>query len=128
MTTPSAANSVRFFIEAIRDGAVWTVRDVDGFPAPMNADGERSVPFWSRRSSAERIRDTSPEYHSFEVISIRLDDFRTNWLPGLSRDGLKVGVNWAGPHATGYELSPEEVEARFDAIRAPGGHQDPIRR
>jgi hypothetical protein len=128
MTTPSAANSARFFTEAIRDGALWTVRDAEGFPAPMDADGERSMPFWSRRSRAERIRVTSPEYHSFEVASIPLDDFRTNWLPGLSRDGLKVGVNWAGPHATGYELSPEKVGARLDAIRASGERQEPIRR
>ena len=122
MTTPSAANSARFFTEAIRDGALWTVRDADGIPAPTNVDGERAMPFWSLRSRAEGVRDTSPEYHSFKVVTIPLDDFRTNWLPGLSRDGLKVGVNWAGAHATGYELSPEEVETRLDAVRASGGH------
>lgn len=118
MTTPSAANSAAFFMEAIRDEALWTVRDADGIPAPMNADGERAMPFWSLRSRAERVRDNSPAYQSFEVVSISLDDFRTNWLPGLSRDGLKVGVNWVGSRATGYELSPEEVVSRLDAARA----------
>jgi hypothetical protein len=120
MTTPSAASSARFFIEAILDGALWTVRDADGIPTPVNADGERAMPFWSLRSRAEGVRGTSPEYRSFEVFSIPLDDFRTNWLPGLSHDGLKVGVNWAGARATGYELSPEEVGERLDAIRAAG--------
>ena len=128
MMTPSAANSARFFTEAIRDGALWTVRDTDGIPAPTNDDGERAMPFWSLRSRAERVRDTSPEYRSFEVVSIPLDDFRTNWLPGLSRDGLKVGVNWAGVRATGYELSPEEVKTRLDAVRVscerPGNQAD----
>ncbi|GHH69567.1 DUF2750 domain-containing protein [Promicromonospora soli] len=122
MTTPSAANSARFFTEAIRDGAVWTVRDADGMPAPMNASGERAMPFWSLRTRAERVREISPEYHPFEVVSIPLDDFQTKWLPGLSRDGLKVGVNWAGARATGYDLSPEEVETRLDIERASGGH------
>lgn len=120
MTTPSAANSARFFTEVIRGGALWTVRDAAGIPAPMNVDGERAMPFWSLRSRAERVRDVSPEYHSFEVVSISLDGFRTNWLPGLSRDGLKVGVNWAGVRAIGYELSPEEVETRLESVRAPG--------
>ncbi|WP_369371747.1 DUF2750 domain-containing protein [Promicromonospora sp. Populi] len=61
MTTPSAANSARFFTEAIRDGVLWTVRDADGIPAPANSDGERAMPFWSLCSRAERVRDTSPE-------------------------------------------------------------------
>ena len=124
MTTPSAVNRARFFTEAIRNGALWTVRDADGIPAPTNADDERAMPFWSLRSRAERVRDNSPEYQSFEVISIPLDDFRTNWLPGLSSDGLKVGVNWAGAHATGYDLAPEEVETRLDMSVPPAGTRE----
>ena len=118
MTTPSAANSAKFYTEAILAGALWTIRDADGFPAPTNLDGERAMPFWSRRSRAERVRKSSLEYRPFEIVSISLDDFRTVWLPGLGRDGLKVGVNWAGPRAAGYDLSPNVVEARLNAAEA----------
>ena len=30
-------------------------------------------------------------------------------LPWLQRDGLLVGVNWAGLRATGYDVAPPQV-------------------
>lgn len=40
--------------------------------------------------------------------------FRDNWLSGLERDGLLVGVNWSGPYALGYDVAPKDVRARID--------------
>jgi hypothetical protein len=36
-------------------------------------------------------------------------------LPSLDEDGLRVGINWSGPRATGYDVEPEAVRAALDA-------------
>jgi hypothetical protein len=114
--TVSAAQASAFYAEAIREGSVWAVRDEGGFPAPMNADGFRAMPFWSLRSRAERIISTAPAYQGFSPVEIPLTEFRDRWLPRLEADGLRVGVNWSGVRATGHDLDPPGVEQAFIAI------------
>lgn len=109
----SAAQADAFFDEVLRGGEVFGLADEDGFPAPANASGERAMPFWSRRSRAERVRSTVPAYRPLTVVALPLEAWRTRWLPGLAGDGLRVGLNWSGPRATGSDLTPAEVEARL---------------
>lgn len=56
-------------------------------------------------------------YADFAIVSIEWSDFAARWVPGLERDGLRVGVNWSGPHATGHDVEPrvvlEAVEAQI---------------
>src|SRR4051794_40092652 len=113
--TVSAAHASAFFSEAATYGAVFAIRDADGFPAPVNGDGERAMPFWSRRSRATRIIDAVPAYAGFEVVGLPMAEFTSRWLPGLERDGLQVGLNWSGPEATGYDTSPSDVASRLHA-------------
>jgi hypothetical protein len=111
----SAAQADAFYRESLEAGEVWGVQDASGFPAPETVDGGRAMPFWSKRSRAERVVATVPAYAGFEVVSIPLDAFRERWLPGLGRDGLLVGLNWSGDRATGYDVEPASVEASFAA-------------
>lgn len=111
----SAAQADAFYREALAAEAVWTIRDAGGIPAPENGDGRRAMPFWSKRSRAEAILKTVPAYAGFDVQSVPLAEWRSRWLPGLSQDGLLVGLNWSGEHATGYDVSPTDVEARLAA-------------
>ncbi|WP_165570434.1 DUF2750 domain-containing protein [Aeromicrobium sp. IC_218] len=108
--TVSAAHSSAFFREALREGAVWTVRDDGGFPAPQGHGGRRSQPFWSLESRAQHIIDTVPAYAGMETARISLVDFRARWLPGLQADGVGVGLNWSGRNATGYDLEATDIE------------------
>ena len=39
------------------------------FPAPLNGDGARAMPFWSLRSRAERVVESVPAYAGFEIVS-----------------------------------------------------------
>ncbi len=103
----SAAHADAFYAESSVAVEVWTVRDVAGFPAPETADGARAMPFWSKRSRAERVVATVPAYAEFEVVAVPLDAFRERWLPGLGRDGVLVGLNWSGEKATGYDVEPQ---------------------
>lgn len=111
----SAAHASAFYTEAGERRCVWGIRDSDGFPAPLNGDGERAMPFWSLRGRAEHVVSTVAAYAGFEVVEVPLDVFLTRWLPGLERDGLRVGLNWSGSRASGFDLAPSEVLARLQA-------------
>lgn len=105
----SAAQADAFYREVVVHSTVWGVRDADGFPAPETPEG-RAMPFWSLRSRAEGIVAKVPAYAGFEVVGLPLDEWRARWLPGLQRDGIRVGLNWSGDRATGFDLSAEDVE------------------
>ena len=109
----AAPNAAAFFIEAKQEGAVWTVRDNHGFPAPMNGDGKRSQPFWSKESRAMKVVSSSLAYQGFSLHRIELSNFMDRWLSGLKSEGFLVGINWAGERATGYDLDPSVVRKRL---------------
>lgn len=116
----SAAQATAFYAEAVREGSVWGVRDAEGFPAPLTPDGCRAMPFWSLRTRAEKVIATVPAYESFVAVELPLAEFRSRWLPGLERDGIRVGVNWSGTAATGYDLVAGDVEVNLAAAAARG--------
>ncbi|MET8153410.1 DUF2750 domain-containing protein [Actinoplanes sp. NPDC049668] len=112
----SAAHSAAFRREVPQERRVWSIRDAAGFPAPRDAAGNRAMPFWSKPTRAGRVLDTVAAYRGFEVVEIPVHDWLDGWLPGLRRDGLLVGVNWAGPLATGYDVAPARVAGWFDEL------------
>lgn len=116
----SASQAAAFYREVAERGSVWTIRDADGFPAPLNSDGQRAHPFWSSRSRVERIIRLVDAYRGFTPVEIDLDVFLNRWVPGLSKDGILVGVNWSGRRATGYDVAPEQVAASIRHF-LPGG-------
>ena len=111
----SAAQAAAFFSEVNRTGRLWTVRDADGYPAPMNSQGQRVQPFWSSQARVRRIIQRVPAYSDFDPEQLHLERWREHWLPALRRPALLVGLNWTGDRATGYDLTPDEVIARLDA-------------
>jgi hypothetical protein len=109
----SGAHRAAFRREAPREGLVFSIRDKGGIPTPKDADGNRALPFWSKSSRAERVTILVSAYRGFDVVEIGLDDWLGRWLPELDRDGLLIGVNWAGVHATGYDVAAAEVADWF---------------
>lgn len=73
------------------------------------------MPFWSLESRALRVAEAVPAYSGFQTQRVSLSEWRERWLPGLAEDGLRVGLNWSGATATGYDLTPGEVESNFAA-------------
>lgn len=116
----TAAQAEAFFSEVLRGGEVFGLGNAQGFATPEIEPGRRAMPFWSRRSRAERVRSTVLEYRSLRVVALPLEQWRDVWLPGLARDGLRVGVNWSGPRASGEDLAPDEVRARLAAEQVTG--------
>jgi hypothetical protein len=112
----AAPQAAAFYREVARERKVWTVRDGEGIPAPRNASGERAMPFWSSRTRAEAVIKASPAYADFKPVEISWDEFCKKWLPGLTKDGIRVGVNWSGPRAVGYDIEPAAVLRNVQAI------------
>ncbi len=105
----SASQATKFYQEAVEKSEVWTVKDENGFPAPMNGDGKRVMPFWSSKTRVLTIIETVAAYKAFEPFSMSIEDFISKWIPGLKKDGLLVGVNWSGIKAVGYDLKPDDL-------------------
>jgi hypothetical protein len=116
----SASQAAAFYREVAEHQLVWTICDEDGFPAPLNPSGERAQPFWSSRSRVERIIATVAAYRGFIPVEITLDVFLERWVPGLTRDGILVGVNWAGDRATGYDVAPEQIAECIAGVSRDG--------
>jgi hypothetical protein len=114
--TTSAAQADAFYDEILEGREVWTLRDADGYPAPLDSADTRAMPFWSRRGRVQHIIDNVPAYRAFEPTSVSLSEWRSRWLPGLAKDGLLVGLNWSGGTATGYDVASEDVERNL-AVR-----------
>lgn len=115
--TVSAAQAAAFFAEVLAGGEVFGVEDDEGVPAPRNGSGDRAMPFWSKRSRAEKVCATVPAYAGFRVFALPLTEWRERWLPDLAGDGLRIGINWSGRRATGYDFTPDELFARLDAAQ-----------
>jgi Protein of unknown function (DUF2750) len=105
----AASQATAFYREVAQTRKVWTVRDAGGFPAPKNSRGVRAQPFWSSFPRVQRIVKNVRAYRGFDPVEITWEEFRDEWLQRLLRDGMEVGVNWAGRDAKGYDLSPSAV-------------------
>lgn len=116
----SSLSADAFVAEVVKKRLVWGIRDKGGFPTSTNASGEVAMPFWSSEAGALAVIDAVAAYRNFEPVPIGLSEFVERWLPGLERDGLRCGLNWAGKRATGYDLTPTAVLARLTGAKSQG--------
>jgi len=82
----------------------------------MNADGSRAQPFWSSRPRVERIIKNVPAFAGFHPVQVSWLEFCRKWVAELAKDNVKVGVNWSGPRATGYDVAAAQVVLYVEAI------------
>lgn len=85
------------------------------------------MPFWSTESRAQRVIDNVAAYQGFEPVVIPLDDWRSRWLPDLQKEGFDIGLNWSGSRATGFDVSPQDVERNLISRESsqPNRPEDP---
>jgi hypothetical protein len=105
-----------FYREVAKNRKVWTIRDADGFPQPKTSDGSRAQPFWSSLSRVRRIIKSARAYAGFEPHELSWEEFCAKWVPGLTKDGVKIGVNWSGQKVVGYDIEAERVRKSVEAI------------
>ena len=104
-----------FYKQVAATQSLWTIRDEAGIPVPESDDGTKAMPFWSSRALAELIIKNVADYNGFYPIEISWQDFKEKWAPGLTRDGLLAGVNWAGITASGPDIIPAELIKNVEA-------------
>ncbi|WP_436983036.1 DUF2750 domain-containing protein [Streptomyces sp. enrichment culture] len=109
----SGSQAAAFFRDARQRGVVWFVRDDEGSPAPLSADGTRSLPYWSTSARAQRAATIWG--HGLRVASMSLDAWRDRDLPEAAREGYMIGINWSGPRLVGWSFTPMEVLNRLAA-------------
>jgi hypothetical protein len=114
----AAAHADAFYREVAAAQRLWTIRDESGIPAPVGTSGAREMPFWSRRSRAAAVIAGVAAYRAFTPVDVSWADFTARWVPGLERDGLRVGVNWSGERASGYDVAPSVVVQNVTAALA----------
>jgi hypothetical protein len=124
----AASQATAFYREVAEKRTLWTLRDSGGFPAPLKPNGERAQPFWSSRSRVERIVKSVAAYAGFEPFEVTWEEFRDAWVTRLANDGIKVGVNWSGKAAVGYDLEPawvvRAVKAEIESHEPPESADD----
>ncbi|MCW7471847.1 DUF2750 domain-containing protein [Leptospira kanakyensis] len=106
----------KFYQETLKNSKVWTIKDKKGFPAPLNKDGSRSMPFWSSKERVINLIGKADAYSKFEIFEMTLDDFLKNWVPGLIKDNLQIGINWSGKKATGYDINPKLLKNNLEIL------------
>ena len=111
----SASQANAFYREVNITNEVWTLKDLNGFPAPLNSEGKRVMPFWSSEKRVLKIIKTVVAYKEFSPVKIPLDIFFQKWLVGLKKDNFLAGVNWTGNRAIGYDIDPEALKANIEA-------------
>jgi hypothetical protein len=62
----------------------------------------------------KRVIETVLAYREFQSVELELSVFVDRWLTSLEADELFVGSNWSAERATGYDLTPSDVRARFE--------------
>lgn len=112
--TQAAAQAAQFFEEVAEKRVVWLLRGPQGFPTSRTPEGH-AMPVWSLESRAEAVRAKVMSYRPFRPTAVSWDEFRDRWLPDLAREGLRLGVNWSGPKAVGYDFDAATIRDRVEA-------------
>jgi hypothetical protein len=111
----SASQAHAFYREVAKNRQLWTCRDAGGFPQPKTSFGGRAQPFWSSLSRVQRIIKNVPAYGVFVPHELTWTEFLSKWVHDLKSHGVKVGVNWSGKGAVGYDLEPDDVVKAVEA-------------
>jgi len=112
LTSNADENYELFLEDAVDSGIIWSIvtsDDDDGEFALCDSEekpGTDVMPFFSQEAYAEAVCDG--EWAGYAVRPIELDDFIDNWLPGMQKDGLLVGVNW-NQALEGLEVEPLDL-------------------
>lgn len=101
-----------FLNMSVDSGLVWalvTSDDDDAEFAMCESEEQPDKAVLIVFSNQEYAREVCTEDWSvYQPRAIDLDDFIDNWLPGMQKDGLLVGVNWT-QDLIGAEVEPLDL-------------------
>lgn len=102
-----------FFTDAVETGCVWGLESAEGWAqcASEKHSNTAVIPFWSQPEYAQSHQQG--EWQGYNVTAIALDEFLEDWLLGMHKDVLLVGINW-NAQLEGEEYEPLDILHDFD--------------
>lgn len=102
-----------FVTEVKQTRQVWGLNSDEGWATCPSAFFEETdvIPFWSNQAAAQ-VHCTE-EWSNYKPEAISLDEFLTDWLPGMHEDDVMVGPNW-DEELEGLEVEPQDVATELD--------------
>jgi hypothetical protein len=109
----------RFLRRVVASGTLWGLRSAEGWCVSSSNDEEQIdvMPFWSDEAYARQCARN--DWSNFEPTAIPLHEFLAAWLPGMAREGDRVGTNW-NAHLIGREVLPLDLKAALEEMMSGG--------
>lgn len=106
--TDDDSNIETFVEQALQQGQVWGLYGEDGWALCDSIEYEDTdvFPFWSSEQAAKAM--CTDEWSVYKPRAISLEDFLSEWLPGMHEDNAMVGTDWDA-ELTGGEVEPAEL-------------------
>lgn len=118
-------SNYRLFLEQVREtGQIWGLYGDDGWALCPSIEFEDTevFPFWSDERYAAAV--CTDEWKVYRPRAISIEDFLSEWLPGIHEDNAMVGPNWDA-ELTGMEIEPADLaEALGDLADQDLSEQD----
>lgn len=97
-----------FLSQVAEEREIWILVNADNrfLRISSDEDGVDYLPVWP---AAEFAVDYASDANDLTPLSISLPDFFRKWVPGLTKDGLEVGV-FPGLDKTLWITEPEELK------------------
>lgn len=87
----TAAERVKYAINRIADWEeLWSLRGPGGWVLYSDIEGRECIPVWPHQEFAASCADG--DWLGTEPVSIPLDEWMEDWLPGISQDNRFVAI------------------------------------
>ncbi|MBX2809221.1 MAG: DUF2750 domain-containing protein [Cellvibrionaceae bacterium] len=94
-------------------GCLWGLESAEGWAQCASEKHADTVvmPFWSQPEYAEIHR--CDQWQDYRVTAIALEEFLDDWLLGMHKDVVLVGINW-NAQLEGEEYEPLDILHEFE--------------
>lgn len=110
----TAEKRYEYFIKKVVDfEEVWGLYN-DGWAISIDEKNRKMIPFWPRKDFAEACAIN--EWSSYIAVSIELEDFINEWLPGMEADILLPSIFWNNEDSVVVEINKllSDLECELD--------------
>jgi hypothetical protein len=101
-----------FLKRATGHGAVWLLRDADGFCATEDESGRRTIPVWPHARYAKAC--VNGPWRAGTPESVDIDEWVEAWLEKLADDGFLIEA-FPTNLDDGVVMTPQQLRASLDA-------------
>jgi hypothetical protein len=104
------ANYELFLDQVQQTGEVWGLHSEEGWAICPSVEYEETevFPFWSDERYAAAL--CTDEWEIYTPKKITIQEFLSEWLPGIHEDNAMVGANW-DTEMSGIEIEPADLAA-----------------